>query len=288
MKVILVPVADRPECRSALERAFELAEICGGSVVGCHLRPPRGRDGQPERGGRFRGLRKWNAVAEGLSAQQVEARSEAAEALFKGHAAASRFELVDQPALNAQRTARWAPMIGTLERLFATIGPISDVSVVSRPEASSAGPGADFMLAALVETGKPVIVLPQQPAESLGRRVLIAWNQSIEAARAVAAALPVLQRAESVQIVSAGPGSQSRASGAAVVDYLRYWGVTAVCRRTKGRDAAVEILDFFRNEGSDLLVMGAYSHGRVRELVFGGVTQDLLFDAPLPVLALHS
>jgi nucleotide-binding universal stress UspA family protein len=219
---------------------------------------------------------------------EIEANRAAAEELFKRLAAKHNFDLIDQPELGAMRTARWVFMAGSVDSLFASHGRISDLTLVTRPQPDAKGIGGDFMLAALIESGKPVIVLPQSPANSLGKRILIAWNQSVEAARAVTASLPLLQQAESVYIVSAGPESKRGPKAASLASHLNYWNVNAVCRRTKGRDAAQGILDVFHKEGADLLVMGAYSRGRIRETVFGGVTEDLLMGSPLPVFALHS
>lgn len=260
MKVILLPVADRPECRLALEQSFALARATGGNVVGCHLRPDE--DNEPDSG--------------------------KAEALFTQTAEEQSFDLIRTPALGVIRTARWIEMAGSLDRLFAIVGPLADVSVVSRPKKSSSGPAADFMLAALLGTGRPVIVLPQAESLSLGRRILIAWNQSAQAARAVAAAIPLLKLAESVHIVSAGDESPEGPNSAAVVDYLKYWGIRATKNRTSGRDPAADIFDEYRKEDADLIVMGAYSRSRMRQTIFGGVTQDLLFRASPPVFALHS
>ena len=144
------------------------------------------------------------------------------------------------------------------------------------------------MLAALLRTGKPVIVLPQTPVASMGKRTLIAWNQSVEAARAVTASLPLLQTAESVCIVHSGSESRAGPKATALANYLKYWGVKTSRIGTKGHDAAEEILKVYRSEGSDLIIMGSYSRARFRELVFGGVTEDLLFRTPQPVFALHS
>lgn len=223
-----------------------------------------------------------------MSPTEIESNRAAAEALFRRLAADRGFELADAPSLGAERTAQWVLTVGTLETLFATVGRIVDISIVSRPDQASTGAGTDFMLAALLETGKPLIALPQTSLQSLGRRVLIAWNQSIAAARAVTAALPLLQQAESVQIVSAGAQRRTGPNADTLAGYLKYWSVEATCRSTRGRDAAMEIVDVYRNEGSDLIVMGAYSQGRMRENVFGGMTEDILIDTDLPVLAVHS
>jgi nucleotide-binding universal stress UspA family protein len=288
MKLIMLPVADRPECKLALDAAFLLARQFAGSVMGCHLRPHRSERPRENLMQSYFGFSKSAAVSSGLSEKEIELKSKDAEKLFKRLAAEYEFKQVKQPTLGAERVAEWHEMVGSLDRLFSIIGPTTDVSIVSRPKKTAAGPGAEFLLAALLDTGKPVIVLPQAPITSLGKRVVIAWNQSIEAARAVTAAMPILQQAEAVEIVSSGAESRTGPKAAALVNYLKYWNVKASRTRTKGRDAATEILDTVRRTESDLIVMGAYSRGRFRQKVFGGVTEDILFRSGEPVFSLHS
>lgn len=287
MKVIMIPVADRPECKLAMDAAFRLAGELSGSIIGCHLRPHRIEAPTGNRRS-FLGFRRSDALASDMSEKQARLRSAAAAKLFRKQAEEAGFTSVKQPTLGITRAAQWIEMVGSLDKLFSIVGPTSDVCIVSRPKAAAKGPGADFMLAALLETGKPAIVLPQTPIGSFGKRVVIAWNQSVDAARAVSASLPLLQRAEAVHIVSAGPESHAGPKSTAVVNYLKYWGVKATRTRTKGRDAAAEIFDVYRKERADLVVMGAYSRGRFRERVFGGVTEDLLFRSSAPVFTLHS
>jgi len=287
MKVIMIPVADRPECKLAMDAAFALADQFSGNVVGCHLRPHRLEGVEVSRRS-FLGFRRSDAVSRSMSEKQVELNRAAAAKLFSAHVGRAGFKAVKQASLGATRAAQWIEMVGSLDRLFAIVGPTSDVCIVSRPKAAAKGPGADFMLAALLESGKPVIVLPQTPIKSFGKRIVIAWNQSVEAARAVSASLPLLQQAEAVQIVSAGPESRAGPKSTALANYLKYWGVNAKRTKTKGRDVAAEVAEVFRKSGADLIVMGAYSRGRFRERVFGGVTEDLLFRTGPPIFTLHS
>lgn len=287
MKVIMIPVADRPECKLAMDAAFRLASRLAGNIIGCHLRPHR-FEGPVGYRRSFLGFRRSDALALDISEQQLKLKSASAAKLFRKHVEESGFKAVKKPTLGATRTAQWFEMVGSLDKLFSIVGPTSDVCIVSRPKATATGPGADFLLAALLETGKPVIVLPQSRIRSFGKRVVIAWNQSIEAARAVSASLPLLQQAEAVQIVSAGPESRTGPKSTAVVNYLKCWGIKASRTRTKGRDPGAEIFDAYRKEGGDLIVMGAYSRGRFRERAFGGVTEDLLFRSGAPVFSLHS
>jgi nucleotide-binding universal stress UspA family protein len=282
VRVVLVPVADRPESGLALEAAFALAEALGANVVGCHVRPHRedhpARDPflMPERI-RLRASKRRNP--------QLDAA--AAAALFGKIAKARDFALVKRPGRGRSGIALWKEMVGTPARVFGIIGPMSDLSILSRPKVNASGPAEEFLLSALLHSGKPVLVLPQKGLASLGRRVLIAWNQSVDAAAAVSAALPLLTRADEVRIVESGRESRPGPKATYLSEYLAHWGVQSERMTTPGRRVAREITETFERTDSDLLVMGAYSRQRLRELVFGGVTESMLFGSQLPVLMLH-
>lgn len=287
MKVILIPVADRPECRVALAQAFTLAAELSANVAGCHLRPHR-EDRSKARKPRF----LLRIGADGSSAEpsprQSALRAREAEALFRKTAEQHGFDVVKRVRLGMTQGATWSEMVGALDKLFPIIGPVADMSVVSRPKQNARGRGSDFLLSALLQSGKPVLVLPQSRVESVGRRVLIAWNQSTEAARAVTAALPLLARASAVHICSCGPETRDGPKSSFLAQYLRCWGIKTSHSSTRGRNVEQELVATYQKTGSDTVVMGAYSRSRMREVVFGGVTQHLLFETNVPVLALHS
>ncbi len=288
MKVILVPVADRPECKVALQQAFRIAADLGANINGCHLRlhrsdAPAGR--RPHY--HLHVGRSQDASAEG-SRRSAESARKAAHRLFVESAEEHGFRLVKRPRLGMERGAQWFEMVGALDRLFSIAGPVADASVVSRPGRNAAGRGADFLLSAVLHSGRPVLVLPPTPVAKLGRRILIAWNQNVEAARAVSAAIPLLQRADSVHICSAGSESLAGPKAATLAQYLNCWGVKCTRSMSKGRDVPREIDEAYNNTGSDLIVMGAYSRSRMREVVFGGVTQHMLYQTRHPVFVLHS
>lgn len=261
MRVILVPVADRPECVFALEAAFRLAGTHDANVVGCHVRPHRADDA------------KLNSVA--------------ARELFDLWAGESNFRRSKRPRMGQSGLAIWHEMLGTPDRIFAICGPMADLSVVSRPKPAGAGRAMDFLLAALLGSARPVLVLPQRRIARLGARILIAWNQRPEAVLAVAAALPMLQKAEQVTVVACGAEDRPGPKSAQLRDYLLHWGIRAEKLRTPGRNVEDEIARSYRDAGADLLVMGAYSRHRLRERVFGGVTETMLFRSNLPALMYH-
>ena len=288
MRVVLVPVADRPECHTALSQAFVLADQLSASIIGCHLRPGRVESVSPRKRRYLLRLGETISAIDHPSSKEVNLKSKAAKELFVRLAKEHEFQFLKQPRRGATRGALWREMVGTSDKLFPIIGPVADVSVVSRPGRTARGRGAEFLLSAVTNSGKPVLILPQTSVASLGKRILIAWNQSVEAARAVSAAMPIIAGAESVLICNCGPEDRNGPKSSHLKQYLTMWGVKSTRMSTKGRDVAKEIEDAYENTGSDLVVMGANSRSKMRELVFGGVTQHMLFEAAIPALVFHS
>lgn len=145
----------------------------------------------------------------------------------------------------------------------------------------------------VLSAGRPVLVVPYAGHfKNVGSRVLVAWNASREAARAVTDALPLLQRAKSVEVVAFEPqrsGADHGAEpGADIALYLARHGVKVVAARQQaGIDIGSQILSRAADTDADLIVMGAYGHSRGRELVLGGATRSLLQAMTVPVLMAH-
>src|SRR3970282_2417371 len=146
---------------------------------------------------------------------------------------------------------------GTPARVFAIVGPVADMAVVSRPKPKSAGRAKAFLLAAVLHSVKPVLIVPQRRLATVGTTIVIAWNQSAEAAMAVSAAIPLLQRAKRVVVVSGGPEHRAGPKSSALPKSLTHWDVKIESVRTKGRDVEKELEQAYRGVGGDLLVMGA-------------------------------
>jgi nucleotide-binding universal stress UspA family protein len=141
-----------------------------------------------------------------------------------------------------------------------------------------------------MDTGKPLLIAPATAPASLGRRVVIAWKDTPEAARAVSCALPFIARAEQVTIVSVADDAESQDPSTARLLRALLWHNKATDARSlvRGDSSAVEVLH--REAASlsaDLLVMGGYSHSRLRQVVFGGFTRSTLGGADIPVLMAH-
>ena len=149
----------------------------------------------------------------------------------------------------------------------------------------------DFVESVLLESGKPGLVVPYAGHfPSVGRNILVAWKPTRECARAVAAALPMLRRAQHVHVVTWGKDNYGPAETTfGIARALRWHGIEAVMHRyEESPDELGElVLSQASDFGSDLLVMGCYGHHRIRELLLGGTTRTILKSMTLPVLMAH-
>lgn len=145
-----------------------------------------------------------------------------------------------------------------------------------------------------LNSGRPTLVVPYiGAAATIGERVMVAWNASREAARAIGDAMPLLERAKVVTVVSvnARPDALGHGEdpGADIGAHLARHGLKVEVERLEARDIDVPnaILSRLADAGSDLLVMGCYGHSRLREMVLGGVTRTILGEMTVPVLMAH-
>lgn len=129
--------------------------------------------------------------------------------------------------------------------------------------------------------------------DNVGRRIVIAWSSTREAARAVSDAMPFLESADLVNVLTIdpreGPDGHGELPGADIAVHLARHGVKAQIERTvsAGLPVGEVLLSRIADLGADLLVMGAYGHSRVRELLLGGATRSVLRSMTLPVLMSH-
>jgi nucleotide-binding universal stress UspA family protein len=148
----------------------------------------------------------------------------------------------------------------------------------------------DVLEACLLGSGRPLLIAPAEAPASRSGVIAIAWKDRAEAAKAVAAALPFIEMADRVIIFSVDEGTET---GGQSVERLRHalsWhnARTDVHRlKPDGRAPADVLLEAAAAAHADVLVMGGYSHSRMREVIFGGFTRSVLHGAGLPVLMAH-
>ncbi|QDO97142.1 universal stress protein [Ferrovibrio terrae] len=185
----------------------------------------------------------------------------------------------------------WRKLDGVIDDALVDQSRYADLIVLSQDTPltdldAPAGPAAGSIVMA---AGRPVLIVPKDyKGAAIGRHVLVAWKPSAEATRAVHDALPLLQRAKAVTVMRANPDPEEPAHnpGFDLATHLARHGVkvTVMPVLTPDISAGAAILDQARAMQADLIVMGAYGHSRLRELVFGGATHSLLQAPPVPVL----
>jgi len=196
---------------------------------------------------------------------------------------------METPDSGVAPTAELDMETGEEAQWLAEHGRFADLIVVGRPRDGEGG-AADVLETALMYTGKPVLIAAEAPPTTLLGTVVIAWKDTVEAARAVAAAMPLIDRAERVVILSVGEGNDAAASAERLRLALRRHVATTTSQVIPSDDKkpAVEVLlEAAKGLGATLLVMGGYSHSRLREVVFGGFTRHVLGAADIPVLMAH-
>jgi nucleotide-binding universal stress UspA family protein len=193
-------------------------------------------------------------------------------------------------------SAEWRSASGYPAGIAAVHGRYSDLIIVGQLDAYDTQ--ADLLRARPEEVamlaGRPVLVVPYAGHfDRIGRRVVIGWDASREAARAVKDAMPLLAKAESVTVLTIdaeqNPGGHGEIPGADIALHLARHGVKAQVERTVSAGIGVgnTLLSQAADLQADLLVMGAYGHSRVRELLLGGTTRTVLASMTLPVLMAH-
>jgi nucleotide-binding universal stress UspA family protein len=168
---------------------------------------------------------------------------------------------------------------------IGTIGRAYDLIVLPQPGALPKMPESVFETA-LFDSGRPVLVVPPGFEGMVGKRILFAWNGSTESARAISLAMPVLAGAEAIEVFSVEGAMVPGPSSSEIAESLRSHGLNVTSQHVKpgAKSAGQTIIDRARELGADLIVKGAYTQSRLRQMIFGGVTRDLILTSPLPVL----
>lgn len=274
LKDLLVLVANDPACGTRLDVAGDLATACGAHLTGLFVMALPVVPG-------YIAVELPAEVYE-LQRRRWQERAAKAERLFRAH--------VDRTGLSHE----WRALEGDLVAITMLHARYTDLTII--------GQGVDLGdaprdLAGLPEelalgVGRPVLVVPRYGTfPTVGSRVLVAWNGSREATRAVNDALPILQRARKVTLLSMNPDEAiaPRVPGADIALHLARHQVTVEAAATRATDIEVGdvLLSYAADVGADLIVMGAYGHSRLREMVLGGATRHLLQHMTVPVLMSH-
>jgi nucleotide-binding universal stress UspA family protein len=175
--------------------------------------------------------------------------------------------------------------------LFGRIARRFDVSIVRQSEPGKDTANALIIEAALFGSGRPVVIIPDiYRGGATFERIMVCWDGSRSAARAIGDAMPFLERSAAVEVVIVGDRPKSsEIPGADIAQHLARHGTNAEVREivAPGVDAANVLLSHAADSSVDLIVMGGYGHSRFREFVLGGVTRSILSRMTVPALMSH-
>jgi nucleotide-binding universal stress UspA family protein len=227
----------------------------------------------------------WSGLRSG---DYLEAEAQAAET-------AERIEATFKERLRIGHVeGDWRMTSGKLSEAAVLQARNADLVIVGQADPEHPSTGGPLVEDLLMTAGRPMLIIPYVGHfATLGTTILVGWTNSREATRAVNDAIPLLAKAASVTVLSARPSGRKPAThdatGAEITRHLARHGIRAEAAQTvMTRGSASDVLlSYAADVSADLLVVGGYGHSRLRELVLGGVTRDLLHHMTLPVLMSH-
>jgi len=238
-------------------------------------------------------------MGEGLTADMIQDLCDAAdkegtaqaEKAFKHFSASmgqSNIRVTDATRKTDGANAQWRVVSGKITDHVGRRARTADLAVCGKPSAAL-GDSLEIFHDLIYRSGRPVLMVPEESTEAPGRHIMVAWNGRAEGARAVGAALPLLWSAEKVTLLQIGDANPDRPGLEDVSEYLNDHGVTSVIHKkpTDGRPVGQQILETAHKEKADMVVVGAYSHSRWREMILGGVTRYLVANSDLPIFMSH-
>lgn len=282
---ILAPLTGGTRDANVLASAFAAAKPFHAHVEALFVRP------DPTEAMPFFGEGVSGVVVQEIIDAAKEAADKAAEdarAALKAAAAEAGVALIDEPARRDTATVSWHEVQGNFADQVTQASRLSDL-VVFGPLGATEKPGlSEAFEATLLETGRPVVLTAQVSPKDFTRHIAVGWDASVPCARAVTAAMPLLQKADSVEVLTVCQGSTAEGVEE-LCEYLSLHGVKATQRSVDAgqRPIGEVLLESAASSGAGLLVLGGYGHTRLRQMFFGGVTRHVVSHSDLPLFLVH-
>jgi nucleotide-binding universal stress UspA family protein len=278
MKTILIPTEEHDAMPAVLEAATLVARTFDSYMEGFAVHPTAGT---------YVAVEPVSSLAiSGAFEHDAELAAQARtffETFMRSH------DVPPAPRESAKLSYGWPHKEAEDDLFIGSYGRSFDLIALGRPGRSAQDPRMPPLEAALFDSGTPLLIVPPVAPKTIGRNVLVAWNGSTEQARTNAFALPLLRLADRVTVLTVEGGTVPGPSGEDAALHLRRNGVkaTALTVKPTTRTTGEAILDHAASQGCDLLVKGAYTQSRLRQMIFGGATRHILANANLPVLMAH-
>lgn len=283
VRKFLLPVSSPASAAGALQTGLMLAKRWSAHLQVLHIRSAQEFApfvGEGMTGAMIEDMMNATELASG-------ARERSLEELFALAAEAAEVPVGEALRGRDEPSASFTCFAGREDEVIAHRARLADLTIVPHPQAGEDVATADALHAVLFDSGRPVLLAPVAPQETLGKRVAIAWNGTANAASALASVMPFVRQAEAVRILVCDQYRRPGPSGEEVVEYISHHGVAAELVQFYPRKGVTGagLLAAAEDFGADLMSMGAYStSSRLRQLILGGITRHVLEHARLPVL----
>jgi len=185
--------------------------------------------------------------------------------------------------------ANWTEMAGSGPEVIGEYARMFDLVIVGRSIGVSAVDWKTTAEAVMFDSGRPLLIVSDEIPTTIGRRILLAWNGSTETARTLTGAMSILTGIDEVLVATVEGDGVSGPAGEDICRHLQASGITSNFRSiNRGRKSTAEaFLKAADQFSADLIVKGAFTHSRLRQLIFGGPTSELISTCPLPILLAH-
>ena len=280
MKTILIPTEDHDAMPAVLEAARLMATVFDSYIEGFAVRPSPGTYVTVEPVSSL-------AISGAFESDTAKEAKAAFEAFMQAH------KVPPGGQAPATYSYGWPRADAAEDAYIGSYGRVFDLIVLGRPGPAPENPRMPPLESALFDAGRPVLIVPKAVPKIIGRNILVAWNRSTEQAHTNAFALPLLQRADKVTVLTAEGGATTGPSGEDAALHLRRNGVKAEAltipktERSSGEAIGELTLEHAASLGCDLVVKSAYTQSRLRQMIFGGATRHILANAAVPVLMAH-
>ncbi len=284
MKTILVPIEEREGLNAILDTALLTAQIFGSYIEGLYYQPTAAS--------------AMAVAGEGLVVttpelvesveQQDRDRREQVHKYFEDFMAERNIPIGRPELPQKEPRANWIEEESPNSEIVGSRSRVFDLTVVARPKKGTNIAAMSILEAALFEGGKPILIAPPNSPSKLDEHIAIAWNGSTETARTVAFSMPFINRAKKVTIITIEDFGVPGPSAQELARQLEQNGIeieTDYKHVDRSKESPGKVfLDESKEIGADLLVKGAYTQSRIRQMIFGGATDYILWNSEIPVL----
>ena len=287
IKSILVPIDGSKGSFAALSRAFVVADRFGAHIKALHVMT-HGAD--IAAAGTYNLPAKLRKTVVGQADKLALEKAAELQEVFEAHCLDNDIPISTKPLKQGGVTAAWQQESGSVDDVLVHHGRVSDVIAVPRPKIKDGvmrrSPMGRAIEAILLRTGRPVLIEPPKSNVKKCSRIVLGWNDSLECSRALAMTMPWLDGLDEITVLVS---KKRKANIKPLVEYLGWYGVKAniVVLDEKGKSIGESMLNVCSEVKADFLVVGGFSHARARQLLFGGVTHNLLLHSNIVTIMAH-